>query len=171
MNASDLWVRVNYSLYHIIPCWLSIKALVSIHLNVLFCMPQLQIWIFHWRVHSWLDLWTLNSSYYSWACSSAVFTWKRGIWVIVLRRKCLCIKYSNVSAIFRTSDSFYRRWGIAQPMDAPTEVTRWDGRTYRGISIALSIAFVIWQGQAPLNIWTCSSSEKYVFGGMLPHTI
>ena len=50
----------------------------------------------------------------------------------------------------RTSDSFYRLWGIAQPMDAPTEVTRWDGRTYRGISIA----FVIWRGQAPLNIWT-----------------
>ena len=70
-----------------------------------------------------------------------------------------------------TSDSFYRWWGIAQPMDAPTEVTRWDGRTYRGISIALSIAFVIWRGQAPLNIWTCSSSEKYAFGGMFPHTI
>ena len=61
----------------------------------------------------------------------------------------------------RTSDSFYWLWGIAQPMDAPTEVTRWDGRTYRGISIALSIAFVIWWGQAPLNIWICSSSEKY----------
>ena len=38
---------------------------------------------------------------------------------------------------------------------------------YRGISIAL----IIWRGQAPLNIWTCSSSEKYVFGGMFPHTI
>ena len=71
----------------------------------------------------------------------------------------------------RTSDSFYRLWGIAQPMDAPTEVTRWDGRTYRGISIALSIAFVIWRGQAPLNIWTCSSSENYVFGGMFLRTI
>ena len=46
-----------------------------------------------------------------------------------------------------TSDSFYRWWGIAQPMDAPTEVTRWDGGTYRGISIALSI-------------WTFSSSEE-----------
>ena len=111
----------------------------------------------------------VNSSYYSWACSSAVFTWKRGIWVIVLRRKCLCIKYSNVSAIFRTSDSFYRRWGIAQPMDAPTEVIGWDWRTYRGINIALSIA--IWRGQAPLNIWTCSSLEKYVFGGMFTRTI
>ena len=52
-------------------------------------------------------------------------------------------------------DSFYRFWGIAQPMDAPTEVTRWDGRTYHGISIA----FVIWQGQTPLNIWTCSSEN------------
>ena len=41
-------------------------------------------------------------------------------------------------------------------MDAPTEV---------------SIAFVIWREQAPLNIWTCSSSEKYAFGGMFPHTI
>ena len=71
----------------------------------------------------------------------------------------------------RTLDSFYRWWGIAQPMDAPTEVTRWDGRTYRGISIALSITFVIWRGQAPLNIWTCSSSEKYAFGGMFPCTI
>ena len=40
-----------------------------------------------------------NSSYYSWASSSAVFAWKRGIWVIVLKRKCLCIKYSNVLAI------------------------------------------------------------------------
>ena len=37
-----------------------------------------------------------NSSYYSWACSSAVFARKRGIWVIVLKRKCLCIKYSSV---------------------------------------------------------------------------
>ena len=34
---------------------------------------------------------------------------------------------------FRTSDSSYRWWGIAQPMDVPTEVTRWNGRTYRGI--------------------------------------
>ena len=25
-----------------------------------------------------------------------------------LKRKCLCIKYSNVLDIFRTSDSFYR---------------------------------------------------------------
>ena len=41
-----------------------------------------------------------NSSYYSWACSSAVFVWKRGIWVIVLKRKCLCIKYSNVLVYF-----------------------------------------------------------------------
>ena len=71
----------------------------------------------------------------------------------------------------RTCDSFYRMWGIAQPMDAPTEVTRWNGGTYHGISIALSVAFVIWQGQAPLNIWTCSSSEKYAFGGMFPRTI
>ena len=60
----------------------------------------------------------------------------------------------------RTSDSFYRLWGIAQPMDAPTEVTRWDERTYPGISIAQSIAFVIWRGQSPLNIWTCSSSKN-----------
>ena len=51
-------------------------------------------------------------------------------------------------------------------------VPRWDGRTYRGISIiALSTAFVIWWGQAPLNIWTCSSSEKYAFGGIFPSTI
>ena len=56
-------------------------------------------------------------------------------------------------------------------MDAPTEVTRWDGRTCRGISITLSIAFVVWRGQAPLNIWTCSSSEKYAFGGMFPRII
>ena len=71
----------------------------------------------------------------------------------------------------RTSDSFYRLWGIAQPMDAPTEVTRWDERTYPGISIAQSIAFVIWRGQSPLNIWTCSSSKKYEFGGMFPCTV
>ena len=71
----------------------------------------------------------------------------------------------------RTSDSFYRLWGIAQPMDAPNEVTRWDGRTYRGISIALSIAFVIWRGPAPLNILTCSSSEKYAFGVWFSRTI
>ena len=43
------------------------------------------------------------SSYYSWACSSAVFAWKRGIWVIVLKRNCLCIKYSNVLAILSYS--------------------------------------------------------------------
>ena len=42
----------------------------------------------------------LNSSYYSWACISAVFVWKRGVWVIVLKRKCLCIKYSNILAIW-----------------------------------------------------------------------
>ena len=30
-----------------------------------------------------------NSSYFSWACSSAVFAFKRGIRVIVLKRKCL----------------------------------------------------------------------------------
>ena len=33
------------------------------------------------------------------------------------------------------------------------------------------IAFVIWWGQTPLNIWTCSSSKKYAFGGMFPRTI
>ena len=71
----------------------------------------------------------------------------------------------------RTSDSFYRLWGIVQPMDAPTEVTRCDGRTHRGISIAQSIAFVIWRRQAPLKIWTCSSSEKYAFRGMFSRTI
>ena len=27
---------------------------------------------------------------------------------------------------------------------------------------------VIWRGQAPLNIWICSSWEKYAFGGMFP---
>ena len=41
-----------------------------------------------------------NSSYYSWACSSAVFRWKQGIWVIILKRKCLCIKYSNFLGYF-----------------------------------------------------------------------
>ena len=40
-----------------------------------------------------------NSSYYSWACSSAVFAWKWDVWVIILKRKCLCIKYSKVLAI------------------------------------------------------------------------
>ena len=75
----------------------------------------------------------ISFSYYSWACSSAVFAWKRGIWVIVL--KCLCIKYSNVLAI---SDSFCRLWSIAEPMDAPIEVTRWDARTYRGKASLLS---------------------------------
>ena len=40
-----------------------------------------------------------NSSYYGWACSSAVFAWMQGIWVIVLKRKYLCIRYSNVLAI------------------------------------------------------------------------
>ena len=101
-----------------------------------------------------------NSSYYS----AVVFTWKRGIWVIVLKRKCLCIKYPNVLAIL--SYFWLVRWGIT-----PTKVARWDGRTYRGISNAVSIAFLIWQGQAPLNIWTCCSLEKYVLGGMFPHTI
>ena len=42
---------------------------------------------------------TINSSHYSWACSPVAFVWRRGIWVIVLKRKCLCIKYSNVLAI------------------------------------------------------------------------
>ena len=42
-----------------------------------------------------------NSSDYSWVCSSAVYAWKRGIWVIVLKRKCLCIKYSNFLAIWK----------------------------------------------------------------------
>ena len=80
---------------------------------------------------------TCNSSYYGWACSSVVFAWKRGIWVIILKRKCLCIKYFNVLAIL----SYF--WLILPMMrhctayGAPTEVTRWDGRTYHGISIAL----------------------------------
>ena len=55
----------------------------------------------------------------------------------------------------------------AKTMDAPTEVTRWDGGTYRSISIA----FVILRGQAPLNFWTCSSLENYAFGALFPHTI
>ena len=50
-----------------------------------------------WTVESTRD--AISSSYYGWSCSSAVFAWKRGIWVIVLKRKCLCIKYSNVLAI------------------------------------------------------------------------
>ena len=102
----------------------------------------------------------INISYYSWACSSVIFMWKWGIWVIILKRICFC-----------DSESFYRWWGITRPMDAPTKVTRWDGRTFHGISITLSIAFPIWQGQAPLNIWRCSSLEKYAFGGMFPCTI
>ena len=107
-----------------------------------------------------------NSSYYSWACHSAVFVWKRGIRVIVLKRK--CFMYISSILMFwlfcRTSDSFYWWWGITQPMDAPSEVTRWNGRSYRGISIA----FVIWREQAPLNIWTCSPSQKYVLEVCFP---
>ena len=34
---------------------------------------------------------TKNSSYYSWVCSSAVLAWKRGIWVIILKRKYLYV--------------------------------------------------------------------------------
>ena len=64
---------------------------------------------------------------------------------------------------YRASGSFYWLWGIAQPMDAPTEVTRWHGRTYR------VIAFVIWRGQAPLNIWTCSSQNMRL--EVFPHAI
>ena len=47
--------------------------------------------------YDWFQTSSNNSSYYSWACSSAVFAWKRGVWV--LKRKCLCMKYSNVLAI------------------------------------------------------------------------
>ena len=97
-----------------------------------------------------------NSRYHSWVSSSAVFVWKGGIWVIVLKS----VYVSSILTFWlfcRTSDSFYRRCGIAQPMDAPTKVTRWGGRLN---IIALSIAFVIWWGQAQLNIWTCSSSKK-----------
>ena len=37
-------------------------------------------------------------------------------------------------------------------------------RTYRS-----NHRFVIWRGQAPLNTWTCSSSEKYAFVGVSPY--
>ena len=84
-----------------------------------------------------------NSSYYSWACHSVVFVWKRGIRVIVLKRK--CFMYISSILMFwlfcRTSDSFYWWWGIAQPMDAPSEVTRCNGRSYRGISITFVILY------------------------------
>ena len=93
------------------------------------------------------------SSYYSWACSSAIFVWKWGIWVIVLRRKCFYVSsILTFWQFFCTSDSFYQWWGIAQPMDAPTEVTRWDGRTYRGISILNMLFFrkiCVWRYVSP----------------------
>ena len=68
-----------------------------------------------------------NSRYHSWVSSSAVFVWKGGIWVIVLKRKCLCIKYSNVLAIL----SYF--WLILPMMRHCTAYgcsnrsTRWDG--------------------------------------------
>ena len=61
---------------------------------------------------------------------------------------------------YRASGSFYWLWGIAQ-LDAPTEVTRWHGRTYR------VIAFV--------NMARAGATEhlnmlfpKYAFGGVSP---
>ena len=39
-------------------------------------------------------------------------------------------------------------------MDAPTEVTRWDGRTYCGISIALSITFKLMLYGEGRHHWT-----------------
>ena len=57
-----------------------------------------------------------------------------------------CVYVSSILTFWlfcRTSDLFYQWWGIAQPMDTPTEVISRDGRTYRGISIA----FVICEGR------------------------
>ena len=94
----------------------------------------------------WSQLWdmSITSSYYSWACSSAVSRESKAFWPSFWRES---VYVSNILMFWLfccTSDSFYQRWGIAQPMDALTKVTRWEGRTYRGRSITLSIAFLIW---------------------------
>ena len=71
--------------------------------------------------------WLSNSSY------SAVFLWERDIWVIILKKKCLCINSILMFWQFcRTSDSFYQYYCEAilhSLMDAPTEVTWWDARS------------------------------------------
>ena len=83
------------------------KSAIHKYLYIFFIRKDKQTNMPYGWVFLWKDvLWSISrasltniSSYYSWACSSAVAAWKRGIWVIVLKRKCLSIKYSNVLAI------------------------------------------------------------------------
>ena len=95
----------------------------------------------------------INSSYCNWACSSAVSHESEAFGSSFSRESVYVSSILTFWLFCRTSDSFYRWRGIAQPMDAPTEVTRWNARTYRCINIALSIALVIYMARAEIH-WT-----------------
>ena len=113
----------------------------------------------------------LNSSYYSWACISAVFVWKRGVWVIVLKRKCLCIKYSNILAIL----SYF--WLILPMMRHCTAY----GCSNRSNKVGWEN--LSWHKHRSKHRFCCMARAgttehlnmlffgKYAFGGMFPRTI